>query len=432
VAENFAGAATHLHTNKNLLMNHSRATYWLMAWVGVQLVLHFTLVVVPALRGGVPSFSAYYTASWLMVRGEFSAQAYDNTWFAAQVPIAMQEPNVREVIAPNLPTVGFAMLPLVGLPPDVAKILFTGVSWGASWLALAIVVWQTRLRTGGIAEWGWLVGGSLLGWSAPFVANLWIGQIYGLLFLALVVMWRWLVRHRNLGAGMVLGVAFMLKSTGSLLFLLPLIYRRWGFWVGVGLSILGLGVASLVWIHPQTWLAYVEAVGLASNRPWVAVTAYQTTLGMLSHFLRYDAEWNPFPLVDMPGLVRPLYIAITVFAVTFTCWLLYRTNAPITLGVGLLGLLSVISVPFAEEYHFILLLLPLLVIGERAWAIMGRERLILWLLLGVIGVFLWLPLPYEHPRLSVGWWAWLAYPRLYGAWLLWGVGCYVVNKGIEN
>jgi hypothetical protein len=32
-----------------------------------------------------------------------------------------------------------------------------------------------------------------------------------------------------------------------------------------------------------------------------------------------------------------------------------------------------------------------------------------------------LDLPYRSPRLADGAWALLAYPKLYGAWLLWGL-----------
>lgn len=407
-------------------MNRSRAVRWLTLWFVLQMGVHFAVVVVPAMQQGEASFAGYYTASWLMARGEFTSLAYDNEWFAAQVPVAMQDPTAREVISPNLPTVGFAVLPLVPLHPAVAQTIFTLTSWLVGWVALAIVVWLTRPYAEGWRGWGWLVGGMLLVWSSPFIANLWIGQIYSFLFLALVLVWVAFLRNRNVLAGAVLGIAFMLKSTGSLLFLLPVIYRRFGFWVGLGTVMVGIGVASLFWIQPQTWATYVEAVGIAGNRPWVAVTAYQTTLGMISHLFRYDAEWNTTPILKLPELVRPLYVIITGVAVAWTCWLLYRSKAPIGGGMELLLILSVISVPFAEEYHFLLVFLPLLVIVQQVRGRQGQERRILGILLVLIGGLLLLPLPYEHPRLSMGWLAFFAYPRLYGTWILWGVGCWLL------
>lgn len=409
-------------------MNTSLARYGLLIWVGVQLLLHFSLVLLPAIEGRASGFGAYYTASWLMVRGEFTPQAYDNEWFGAKMPMVMQEPDARDIIAPNLPTVGFALLPLVNLPPATARVVYLVASWLAGWLALAIVLWQTRPHIAGIARWRWLFGGSFFSWSAPFVFNIGIGQFYGFLFLAMVVIWMLLVRGRNGGAGVLLGLAFMLKSAGSLLFLLPLLYRRWTFWIGAAGVMATMGAASFFYLQPETWLAYLQNVSATGNRPWVAVTAYQTTLGMLSHFFSLDATWNPAPIVDIPLLVRPLYLIITVLAVGVTALTLYRTKAPISLAVALLLTLSVISVPFAEEYHFVMLLLPFAVVAQRVWEKQGRQRFFLLLGLGVGCALLFLPLPYEHPRLTVGWWALFAYPRLYGAWLLWMVGIGSIKK----
>jgi hypothetical protein len=37
----------------------------------------------------------------------------------------------------------------------------------------------------------------------------------------------------------------------------------------------------------------------------------------------------------------------------------------------------------------------------------------------VVGALLIVPLEYTAERFTAGWWALLAYPRLYAAWLLW-------------
>ncbi len=396
---------------------------WITVWFGVQLVLHFVLVLIPTLQHGGTSFAGYYTASWLMARGQFSPQAYDNAWFDAQVAIAMQDPEAGEIISPNLPTVGFAVFPLVPFHPDTAEAIFALTSWIVSWGALATGVWITRPHTNERAKWVWLIGGMLLVWSSPFIANLWIGQIYGFLFLGLVLVGVALIWRKDSVAGVVLGTLFMLKSAGSLLLILPVIYRRFGLWVGFGAMVVLLGLASFWWVDLATWERYLEAVRASGTLPITTVTAYQTTVGFISHLFRYDERWNPVPLANLPGIVSPLYILITASAVLLTCGILYRSRAPILYSIGLLLLLSIVSVPFAEEHHFIMALLPLLVIAQTVREQQGRQRVIGVGLLALVGIALLLPLPYEHPRLSVGWWAIFAYPRLYGTWLLWGVGC---------
>lgn len=406
-------------------MNRSRIGCWLVVWFVVQIGLHFVLVVVPTLRHGGDSFDGYYTASWLMARGQFTSRAYDNKWFADQVRVAMQDPTAQEVISPNLPTVGFAVLPLVLFPPDTAKTIFTLTNWLVSWAALVIGVWLTRPLMNERIEQMWWVGGMVLVWSSPSIANLWVGQIYGFLFLGVVLVGAALMSRKDRVAGAVLGTLFMLKSAGSLLLLLPLVYRRVGLWIGFGSIAALLGLASFGWVDLATWEQYGEAVRAAGALANTTVPAYQTTLGLLSHWFRYDSQWNPVPLVNFPGIVFPLYFIITASAALLTCWLLYRSATSILFGMGLLLLLSMISVPYAEEYHFIMALLPLLAVVQEGWKRGGRQWLMVRRMVVLVGALLLLPLSYEHPRLSVGWWVIFAYPRLYGTWMLWGVGCWL-------
>ena len=86
--------------------------------------------------------------------------------------------------------------------------------------------------------------------------------------------------------------------------------------------------------------------------------------------------------------------------------------AALTLGVVLL--------PFAEEYHYTLLVLPFAAaVGHLA----GDNRRVkplrvAWLAVAVLLVAA--PINYKDPWFFDGWHALLAYPRMYGGWLLWG------------
>jgi hypothetical protein len=57
--------------------------------------------------------------------------------------------------------------------------------------------------------------------------------------------------------------------------------------------------------------------------------------------------------------------------------------------------------------HFVLMGIPLLLLTLRPWE------------LTIIGTLLIIPLEITAEKFSTGWWALLAYPRLYAAWLLW-------------
>jgi len=78
----------------------------------------------------------------------------------------------------------------------------------------------------------------------------------------------------------------------------------------------------------------------------------------------------------------------------------------------------VTNAPFAEGYHYVLTLAPLLVAGWWAWrARLGWRA---WAMLMLAALLLGAPLPYKAARIQAGWWALAAYPRVYGAYLLWG------------
>ena len=69
--------------------------------------------------------------------------------------------------------------------------------------------------------------------------------------------------------------------------------------------------------------------------------------------------------------------------------------------------LSVLSLPAVAEPHFVLMAIPLALVPLEPFE------------LAVIGALLIVPLEFTSERFTNGWWALLAYPRLYAGWLLW-------------
>jgi len=82
-----------------------------------------------------------------------------------------------------------------------------------------------------------------------------------------------------------------------------------------------------------------------------------------------------------------------------------RTSFIWTFCEGLI--LSVILVPAAEQYHYVLLF--------PAFLLAAHSPTVPRPLLYVAAILIALPLSYTDKALSAGWWALLAYPRLYGA-----------------
>jgi hypothetical protein len=67
----------------------------------------------------------------------------------------------------------------------------------------------------------------------------------------------------------------------------------------------------------------------------------------------------------------------------------------------------VLTLPAVAEPHFVLMAIPLALLQ-----LSPIETV-------VIGALLVVPLEWTAEKFTAGWWALLAYPRLYAAWILW-------------
>jgi hypothetical protein len=87
-------------------------------------------------------------------------------------------------------------------------------------------------------------------------------------------------------------------------------------------------------------------------------------------------------------------------------------------------LLSVILVPAAEQHHYILLF-PAFALAALSF---NLSRIPLLAATALVAI----PLAYGSKELSEGWWSLLAYPRLYGAILLYVILLFQPNGPKQN
>ncbi len=255
----------------------------------------------------------------------------------------------------------------------------------------------------------------------PLAANFHEDQAIIFFFgLFIVVLWG-LVKQREAIAGAALGLALILKTTGLSLWWLLLLQRRWRALIwGVGTAAV-VALATLPWIGLDTWLVYLRAAGSVTGGPVKAITAYQTSAGFFTHLFVYDPTWNPYPLFHWPTGALLLSTIVTLAALGLTLWWGRRAETG-DLFAALLPL-SVILLPVAEAHHFVILLIPIFWLVDSladlplATAFFSTDGL----LLGLALLLLIAPIPYEALSFRPGAWMFLAYPRLYGGWLLWGV-----------
>ncbi|MBL8164572.1 MAG: hypothetical protein JNJ61_21460, partial [Anaerolineae bacterium] len=151
-------------------------------------------------------------------------------------------------------------------------------------------------------------------------------------------------------------------------------------------------------------------------RPSFAVTAYQSLPGLFKHLFFYHAEWNAQPLWDAPFLAALLPPVSSLAVIAVTAWRAWRTpRSPLVFAA--LVIAHLLTSPATLEYHYALMLFPLLLLcfDSQRWSLRAR------LLLLVAAALLAVDYDYWGSRWGSGALVALAYPRLWGGLLLWAL-----------
>jgi hypothetical protein len=362
-------------------------------------------------------FSAYYTAARLLRAGSDAARFYDDAWFQAQT-LQLGFANARDIFNVNPPAAALLLWPLAGLAPGAAKAVWTGLNL---LLAGASLLLATRLAGGSVRAGALFVALATL--YQPLREEIRLGQAYALLLL-LEVAFAWAYcRGRDSQSGFWLGLLLALKTAGLALPALLIAQRRWRALAWTGATVVGVIAMTLPLLGGSAWLTYAGLLTRVGAHPELAVTAYQSLPGFFLHLFRADPTWNPAPLWDFPSFGTALMLLSGLALIGATFAITGRADpGAITarqLGFAAWAILSVVLNPGASDYHYTLLLAPMALLVAR-WRAAGSP----WstgsaLALGVLLVGL--PLPYLSPALAAGGWALLAYPKLYGALVLWAV-----------
>ncbi|HYI21714.1 MAG TPA: glycosyltransferase family 87 protein [Candidatus Limnocylindrales bacterium] len=338
-----------------------------------------------------------------------------------------------------LPFAPAAVIPLLpfGLLPEAAA-YFAWTSLGVFALFAAVAIMIVALRPPPMLA---LVLVALLPLFQPLQANFRVGQAYAFVLLALVVhvalSYGAPVRRRLWTAvvsGLAAALIVVLKTNYGLLILLPaLISRRWRL-LGITVAFVVIAVVStLPLVGWDGWSAWAQSALSWRARPETSVTAYQTLHSLFAHLLRQDEKWNPAPVADFPFAADALWYASTAVLVGVSAWALIgmrrsdqlvtteskaqlssaRLMLPIAIVVPVASLIS----PIAEDYHYLLDLLPIFVGATILWVERPRSWGP-WLLFAAALVLLAPAWPFNVAQID-GWWALFFYPRVYGALLLW-------------
>lgn len=167
-----------------------------------------------------------------------------------------------------------------------------------------------------------------------------------------------------------------------------------------------LGVAA--WEH----FLLVQAREVADAET-ASATAYQTWRSLALHLTTRHPVYSPAP--PLPGWGRGPWLVGVGLIGAGSLWAGRRLGQR-PLGFALWTCVALLLAPFAEDHQVLLLALPSAVL----WAEAPRLRPLVLLALPL----LLLDTDFDRPGLTGGWLSLLAYPRVYGAGLLW-LGCLV-------
>jgi hypothetical protein len=296
----------------------------------------------------------------------------------------------------------------------------------ASWIAgLALLAKSLGLFDGRRAIDPLLVLSALTTGYSPIRDNLRHGQCYTLLFFLLCLVLLFALRpgwRSHYVAGVPLGLMLVFKTAGVWLWPLLFLSRRWRVLLGAVATAWIVVMLASPWVGWPVWRAYFHELPRFAVDPSRYAIAYQTLTSLMGHLFVFDLRWSPAPLVNAPALSAVLEVLVVGAVIVVSARLQsLDSQDPGTraLSMGMFTSLIVTMAPVAEGYHYVLVL-PALVIAVTSAA---RERVgpRSWLVLAAGALLLTLPLHYvAAPSLQSGWRAVFAYPRVFGAFVLWG------------
>ena len=381
--------------------------------ITVWLLLYVALVLVPGARS-MKGFAVYFTAADVAWRTPDDAKhIYDDEWFRDRMRAAGFK--VRDMFRPNPPTLAVLSGPLRAMPATGGAYVWAALNLLA--LIAGIGILRAALR---VPCWHGLWMVPLIASAQPVLHHFARGQIYLLLFAVLAAVFWAILRDRPGWAGVGLGLLLAAKISGVWLVVVLLAMRQWRIVLSAVATVLIVTASSFLVVGTAMWSAYLDVLSNGPFLPFRSVTAYQTVASLWGQLFVFDPIWNPHPATNLPAMANILTTAVFLLALIATA----RVGMPSSgnlerraLVVAMSMALIVANSPVAEDYHYVLVIPS--AVAAAWWAMRSRASVTAWLLLALAGCLLTLPIPFKSPLLSEGWLALLAFPRVYGAYLLW-------------
>lgn len=357
-------------------------------------------------------FGGYYTASRILTTTDSVSFVYNDDWFKAKMN-SFGIPDSTFIMYVNPPPIALVMIPVSRLEPAMAKVAWNVFSVILAFIALELLrrLLQIRMDSTGLPVLVLLATCTL-----PFLRNLQRGQIYVLMLILLLLFVQGYMSRNPLLTSLPLAGLLLLKYFGWMFLILFAVERRWReFGTTMGIVIAGF-LLGWLFLGAETYLSSFEVLRSAIVRSDFALTGLPAVPAFFGGLLTHHPLWNQNPIQDIPWLASLLTAISALVMMTLT---LHKGPSPVVelRKIASLIVLSVIFTPLAADHHYMLIVLPLSVFifsGDNPFADKRTLGLMLFIVVVVAGWY-----PQASMGQLMGWEKVIAFPRLYGAILLW-------------
>ena len=393
---------------KSTISKLNQFKIYLLWGIALTLAVYFSHFIISNADSPKHGFASYYTSAKLLSEGEDVSRFYDNDWFSSKVKNFV--PEIYDIYHVNFPTTTLIFLPLSGFDYSAAKIIWTIFN-----LCIFVITIFFLIKSFKKIHLPLII--ILVLSFQPLYANFLFGQAYVFIFCLLALAWYAYKTDRDGLLGLIIGVIFIVKSTSFIFFILLLIQKKWRSFLWAVLTALFVAVSTLPWIGFEAWYTYTEKLMNYVSHPSLSVTAYQTIHSFFQHFTILNHQWNPTPIINLPILGKILSI-LSIFIVLVYSSVKAHQLKKSDLAFGAFVVAGLIISPVSIDYHYTIIILPILILLKRVLQNQSQIALAaLILFAGLIAAYI----PYTSSKVTVGWLAIFAYPKLYGAAGLWGL-----------
>ncbi|WP_444995092.1 glycosyltransferase family 87 protein [Aliikangiella sp. IMCC44359] len=385
-------------------------------------VVVFSWQVTKSIKQPGADFDSYYVAAHLILNGENISKIYDDEWFRKEVNKHREGYNT--IFDANLPTTAIALLPLGFGSENTARLVWLIIN-----IVLLIYIIKETTSISRMSEIARPLWYSAVLLSQPVTTNLYQGQAYLVITAGLIWLYHCVLGKRENKAGLILAFLFMFKTAGTMLWPYFVIQKRWKLLLVAVLTIAITLLATFPLIGFEGWEAYFERAAQKMQSPYKSVTAYQTIESWFQHMFSPHPVTQTKPIIALPlAWAHGMTVGLVVLLLSLSILATHKFPKAIELHLATFILLIPTCVPVTLIHAYSITLIPIAILLKAVCETsMVKERVLVFT--GTILILL--PLPFKSSGLFDGYLSLLAYPKLYGALILWAISMWLLTRGVS-